>query len=299
MINNGIKTSFTIKDLENLSGIKAHTIRMWEKRHKVLTPMRTETNIRYYNASSLQKLLNVKLLNEHGYKLSMISALDEEKIAMMVRQIVSEKSAKFHAISNFKLAMMNFDQPLFFNTYNALLAEKSFRDVFYEVFIPLMEEIGFLWQTGTITPAHEHFISYLLRQKILTNTERIQMLEHTRHDKIFVLFLPKDELHDVGLMYVNYEITLNGYKSIYLGESVPLESLHGLKKLFKDIVYVSYLTVEPQADDLAKYLTRFQKEVMDKTSRFWILGKRTRNISGELPPNMRVYSQISELINEL
>lgn len=298
-MNNAIKNSFTIKDLENLSGIKAHTIRIWEKRHQVLSPMRTDTNIRYYDASSLQKLLNVKLLNEHGYKLSMISGLEDEKIALLVRQIVSEKSAKFHAISNFKLAMMNFDQPLFFNTYNALLAEKSFREVFYEVFIPLMEEIGFLWQTGTITPAHEHFISYLLRQKILTNTERIQMLDHTRHDKIFVLFLPKNELHDVGLMYVNYEITLNGYKSIYLGESVPLESLHGLKKLFKDIVYLSYLTVEPQSDELDKYLTRFQKEVMDKTSQFWMLGKRARNIPGNLPANMRVFSQISELINEL
>lgn len=299
MINSGIKTSFTIKDLENLSGIKAHTIRIWEKRHNLLTPMRTETNIRYYDAPSLQKLLNVKLLNEHGYKLSTISALGEERIALAVRQIVSEKSAKFHAISNFKLAMMNFDQPLFFNTYNTLLAEKSFREVFYEVFIPLMEEIGFLWQTGTITPAHEHFISYLLRHKILTNTERLQMLEHTRHDKIFVLFLPEGELHDVGLLYVNYEITLNGYKSIYLGESVPLDSLKDLKKLFNDIVFVSYLTVEPQADDLHHYLARFEKEVMDKTAQFWILGKRSRDITQGLPLNMRVFPNITQLVNEL
>lgn len=299
MINKGIKTSFTIKDLENLSGIKAHTIRIWEKRHNLLTPMRTETNIRYYDAPSLQKLLNVKLLNEHGYKLSMISALGEDKIALAVRQIVSEKSAKFHAISNFKLAMMNFDQPLFFNTYNTLLAEKSFREVFYEVFIPLMGEIGFLWQTDTITPAHEHFISYLLRQKILTNTERIQMLEHTRHDTIFVLFLPENELHDVGLLYVNYEITLNGYKSIYLGESVPMESLKDLKKLFRNIVFVSYLTVEPQLEALAQYLARFQKEVMDQDTQFWILGKRSRDITGGLPANIRVFSTITQLVNEL
>jgi len=298
-MNTAIKNSFTIKDLENLSGIKAHTIRIWEKRHQILSPMRTDTNIRYYDATSLQKLLNVKLLNEHGYKLTLISGLSDERIAAFVRQIVSEKSAKFHAISNFKMAMMNFDQPLFFNTYNALLAEKSFREVFYEVFIPLMQEIGLLWQTGTITPAHEHFISYLLRQKILTNIERIQVLDYTQHDKVFVLFLPKNELHDVGLMYVNYEITLNGFKSIYLGESVPLESLHDLKNLFKNIIYVSYLTVEPQADDLQKYLSRFSSEVMDETAQFWILGRRVQDMPEILPPNIRVFSQISDLINEL
>lgn len=298
-MNSSIKTSFTIKDLENLSGIKAHTIRIWEKRHKILEPMRTETNIRYYDSDNLQKLLNVRLLNEHGYKLTALRDLDKASIAMMVRQIVSEKSAKFHAISNFKLAMMNFDQPLFFNTYNALLAEKSFREVFYEVFIPLMQEIGLLWQTNTISPAHEHFISYLLRQKILTNTERIQMLEHTRLDKIFVLFLPKNELHDVGLMYINYEITLNGYKSIYLGESVPQESLHDIKKLFKDVIYVSYMTVEPQMDDLNKYVKKFKTEVMDETSQLWLLGSRTKDFKEGVGSNVRVFAQISDLINEL
>lgn len=298
-MNTSIKNSFTIKDLENLSGIKAHTIRIWEKRHGILSPTRTDTNIRVYDGSNLQKLLNVKLLNEHGYKLSTISAMDDNKVAMMVRQIVSGKSAKFHAISNFKMAMMNFDQPLFFKTYNALLAEKSFREVFYEVFIPLMEEIGLLWQTGTISPAHEHFISYLLRQKILTNTERIQILEPTQHDKVFVLFLPKDELHDVGLMYVNYEITLHGYKSIYLGESVPQESLHDLKKLFNPIVFVSYLTIAPQADEMTDYLERFSRNVMDENACFWLLGKRAQSISGTLPDRIRVLPDIQALINEL
>lgn len=296
---NAIKTSFAIRDLENLSGIKAHTIRIWEKRYQILTPMRTETNIRYYDSANLQKLLNVKLLNEHGYKLSRISMLSDEKLASLVRQIVSEKSAKYHAISNFKLAMMNFDQPLFFGTYNALLAEKSFREVFYEVFIPLMEEIGLLWQTGTVNPAHEHFISYLLRQKILTNIERIQNIEPIQSDKTFVLFLPKDELHDVGLMYIHYEITLNGYRSIYLGESVPMESLSDMKTLFNNVIYVSYFTVEPQSDAVGQYLKRFSKEIITDGSELWILGRRTLNIGEELPANVRAFSQISELVDEL
>ena len=170
---NNVKNVFSIKDLENLSGIKAHTIRIWEKRYNVLEPMRSDTNIRSYDIKNLQKLLNIVLLHNYGYKISKIGSLTQEQINKLANDIISEKSAKNHAISTFKMAMMNFDQSLFFNTYNQLLNEKSFREVFYTVFIPLMQEIGFLWQTETISPAHEHFISYLIKQKLLINTEKV------------------------------------------------------------------------------------------------------------------------------
>ena len=194
---NNIKNIFSIKDLENLSGIKAHTIRIWEKRYNVLEPMRTETNIRMYDLASLQKLLNITLLHNHGYKISKISKYPPEKIPFLVREIISEKSAKHHAINAFKMAMMNFDQTQFFTTFNTLLSEKSFREVFYEVFIPLMTEIGLLWQTNTISPAHEHFISYLIKQKLLINTEKVQILQPTKTDKVFVLYLPMNEIHEL------------------------------------------------------------------------------------------------------
>ncbi|MBC7494583.1 MAG: MerR family transcriptional regulator, partial [Flavobacterium sp.] len=177
---NNIKNTFSIKDLENLSGIKAHTIRIWEKRYNVLEPMRTDTNIRFYDLSCLQKLLNITLLHDYGYKISKISKMSEEKIPSLVREIISQKSAKHHAISSFKMAMMNFDQTLFTSTYNNLLSEKSFKEIFYDVFIPLMNEIGFLWQTDTITPAHEHFLSYLVKQKLLINTEKLQLVAPTK-----------------------------------------------------------------------------------------------------------------------
>ncbi|HMI06614.1 MAG TPA: MerR family transcriptional regulator, partial [Flavobacterium sp.] len=144
---NNVKTVFSIKDLENLSGIKAHTIRIWEKRYNVLQPMRTETNIRLYDLASLQKLLNITLLHSHGYKISKISQFPPEKIPQLVREILSERNTKNHAINAFKIAMLNFDQAHFINTYNTLLSEKSFREIFYEVFIPLMDELGILWQT--------------------------------------------------------------------------------------------------------------------------------------------------------
>lgn len=297
---NNVKNNFSIKDLENLSGIKAHTIRIWEKRYNVLEPMRTDTNIRFYDLSCLQKLLNITLLHEYGYKISKISKMPVEKIPALVKEIISAKSAKNHAISSFKLAMINFDQTLFTKTYDTLLSEKSFRDVFYEVFIPLMNEVGFLWQTDTITPAHEHFLSYLIKQKLLINTDKLQLIEPTKTDKVFVLFLPLNEIHELGLMYLNYEIILSGYKTIYLGESVPTENLKDIKKYFDNIVYVCYPTVEPNSSEINQYIKQIEKEVLDETSSLWVLGKMTefteqKNFSDKV----KIFNSIASLVTTL
>lgn len=302
MINNtgNVKNVFSIKDLENISGIKAHTIRIWEKRYKVLEPMRSNTNIRNYDLLSLQKLLNIVLLHNYGYKISRIAEHSSEKIELLVREIISEKSSKSHAINAFKMAMINFDQALFFNTYNNLLSEKTFREIFYDVVIPLMNEIGMLWHSGTITPAQEHFISYLIKQKLLINTEKLQILEPTRTDKIFVLYLPENEIHELGLMYLNYEILLNGYKSIYLGESVPLDSLKDMKKYFDSIVYVSYITVQPTKDQINDYVKEISTEILDANSQIWFLGRMTEFIDKKnLPKSMLFFNSISDLVNEL
>ena len=299
MINN-IKTVFSIKDLENLSGIKAHTIRIWEKRYNILEPIRTDTNIRTYDSANLQKLLNIVLLNTYGYKISRIAEFPSEKIVSLVREIISEKNSNNHALNAFKLAMINFDQVLFFNTYNSLLSEKSFREVFYEVVIPLMNEIGLLWQSGTISPAQEHFISFLIKQKLLINTEKVQILEPTRQDKIFVLYLPENEIHELGLMYLNYEILLNGYKTIYLGESVPIDSLMDMKKYFDNIVYISYLTVQPTKDAINDYLKEITTKIIDANSQIWFLGRMTEFIdTKDLPDTISVFNSISDLVGNL
>jgi len=297
---NNVKNVFSIKDLENLSGIKAHTIRIWEKRYNVLEPTRTDTNIRLYDLASLQKLLNITLLHNHGYKISKISKYPPEKIPQLVREIISEKSAKSHAISAFKMAMMNFDQTKFFSTYNTLLAEKSFREVFYEVFIPLMTELGLLWQSDTITPAHEHFLSYLIKQKLLINTEKVQVLEPTKQDKVFVLYLPMNEIHELGLMYLNYEILLHGYKTIYLGESVPTESLKDLNKYFDSIVFVSYMTVQPDKEHVNNYIKEIQETVLQDDSEIWLIGRMVEEIKpSTLNSTTRVFSSIANLVEEL
>ena len=128
---NNIKNQFSIKDLENLTGIKAHTIRIWEKRYNLLQPKRTDTNIRYYSLASFQKLLNVSYLNNNGYKISKIAKMEEHKIPILVREIAAESNLEGHAINAFKLSMLNFDQGLFYNTYESLLREKDFVESMY------------------------------------------------------------------------------------------------------------------------------------------------------------------------
>lgn len=297
---NNVKSVFSIKDLENLSGIKAHTIRIWEKRYNIFEPIRTETNIRTYDLASLQKLLNIVLLNSYGYKISRIAELTTEKIALLVREIISEKNSNNHALNAFKMAMINFDQALFLNTYTNLLSEKTFREVFYEVIIPLMNEIGLLWQAGTISPAQEHFIFYLIKQKLLINTEKVQILEPTRSDKVFVLYLPENEIHELGLMYLNYEILLHGYKTIYLGESVPIVSLKDMKHYFDNIVYISYLTVKPTKDAINDYMKEISTEIIDANSQIWLLGRMTEFIdTKDLPETFSIFTSISNLVSKL
>lgn len=297
---NNIKTIFSIKDLENLSGIKAHTIRIWEKRYNILEPMRTNTNIRMYDIASLQKLLNVTLLHNHGYKISKIATYPPEKIPSLVREIISEKSAKTHAINAFKMAMMNFDQVHFLATYNQLLSEKTFREVFYEVFVPLFEEIGLLWQSDTITPSHEHFISHLIKQKLLVNTEKIQALAPTKTDKVFVLFLPLNEVHQLGLMYLNYEILLHGYQTIYLGESIPIENLNDLYRNYDTIVFLTYMTVKPEKDAVNDYVKQIEETILNDTSEIWLIGRMTNYINDLLiNSKTKIFHSIPELVNNL
>lgn len=282
-MSNKIKSVFTIKDLENLSGIKAHTIRIWEKRYAILEPMRTDSNIRYYDIHNLQKLLNVATLNTFGYKISTIARLSPEKIPALVKEIISNKSLTNHVISNFKLAMINFDLTLFANTYTTLLEEKSFRSIFYEFFMPLLEEIGYLWQTGTISPAHEHFISALIRQKIAANIEKLQLLPPTKTDRVFTLYLPEDEIHEIGLMFVNYELLLNGYKTLYIGESMPLNYVKDIKAYFDNVTFVTYITQQPTIEEINKYISNVTAELLnDNSTKLYVFGRTAQYIKPSL-----------------
>ncbi|HKX87403.1 MAG TPA: MerR family transcriptional regulator [Flavobacterium sp.] len=298
---NNIKSVFSIKDLENLSGIKAHTIRIWEKRYNILQPMRTETNIRLYDAKNLQKLLNVVLLHNHGYKISKISKYSDEEIPNIVRDIISEKSVNHHAITEFKMAMMNFDQTQFLKTYNELLSERPFHEIFEEIFIPLLDEIGLLWQSDTISPAHEHFISHLVRQKVILHTERAQLETKINNNKTYILYLPLNEIHEIGLLYINYELIRHGCHTLYLGESIPIDNLKDVQKHFKKIIFISYWTVEPNRDSITEYIDSLEREILDNnTTEFWVLGRMISNINTDkMPDKMKTFLSIRNLLHTI
>jgi MerR family transcriptional regulator, light-induced transcriptional regulator len=295
-----IKTSFSIKDLENLSGVKAHTIRIWEKRYKLLKPERTDTNIRTYDLASLQKILNVALLNHHGYKVSRIAALHEDELYGKVRELAVEHGDWGSSINAFKLSMLNFDQQLFENVYDSLLTQYSFRDIFLNVFIKLLDEIGLLWISRTITPAHEHFISTLIQQKLLINAERIQGIIPDPK-KTFVLFLPLNEIHELGLLFIHFQLLHKGYRSIYLGPSVPVDNLLELQKVFRKVVFVSYFTVEPTVEKSKSYLAVIAKTILaTRDEKLHIIGRNTRHLDPQkLPPGIVLHKDLVSMVEIL
>lgn len=298
---NSVKKTFPIRDLENLSGIKAHTIRIWEKRYGLLEPERTDTNIRNYSLKSLQKLLNITLLYNHGVKISKIASIPEADLPGRVRELVALKSARSQAINAFKMAMINFDQSLFQKTFEGLEKEKSFREIFWQVFIPLLEELGLLWQTDTISPAHEHFITHLIQQKIQLSTEQVQAGQTEFQDRVFVLFLPENEIHQIGLLFVNYELACRGYQTIYLGQSTPLETLTDLIKYFEEPYFVSYFTVSPTREHLKDYLATFEQTLMkDAPSHLWVLGRQTEGLSeADFGDGFRFFNSIEQFLKAL
>jgi DNA-binding transcriptional MerR regulator len=298
---NSTEHVFSIKDLENLSGVKAHTIRIWEKRYNLLKPKRSKTNIRHYDLNNLQKLLNISFLNSNGFKISKIAALDETELAPKTRELAFMGKNDSQAIVAFKLAMLNFDQILFYNTYNCLLEEKSFRTIFYEVFIPLLFDLGMLWQTNTISPSHEHFLTVHIKQKILVHIERLQSTDPRPSTKTVVLFLPENETHDLGLLFINYEILSLGYHTIFLGENIPLNNLKYINKLYDDIIYISYFTIKPSDNDIYDYLKIFSEEYLSvNKNSAKLIGHRIRNLNPEnVPKNIMLYDKIEDLVKDL
>jgi MerR family transcriptional regulator, light-induced transcriptional regulator len=295
-----IKNSFSIKDLENLSGVKAHTIRIWEKRYNLLEPERSDSNIRTYNLQNLRKILNIAVLNKSGVKISKIADISEEELNHKVKDITLENKENSVAVNNFKIAMLNFDQSLFEETYNKLLACNSFRDVFLKEFLILLTDIGNLWTTNTISPAHERFISTLIKQKILINIERVQNV-NPRDDMTYILYLPMNEIHDIGVLYVHFELMLKGYKSVFLGPSVPLENLYELQHVFENITYISYFTVEPVVDRVYDYLNEMNNNILSKRNEpMHILGNNTKGLDkNKMPNNVKVHDSIIDLIDVL
>lgn len=296
-----VKNSFSIKNLENISGIKAHTIRIWEKRYNLLSPERTDTNIRRYSLDSLRKLLNITLLYNHGFKISKIANLDEGEIPILVRDIALKSNSEQVSINAFKLSMVNFDTLLFDATFDELIAKNDFTFIYLNIFIPLLNELGILWQTGAISPSHEHFIVNLVKQKIHIQTEIIQRSNAPDiNAKKFVLFLPEDEIHELTILFLNYFILQRGRKTIFLGQSVPTKSLKTLMSFSASLHYLTYLTVEPNKEEIDEYLSDFHYEIIQGfDNQLSVFGPQTQFINSEkLPEGIQIFEDIITFVEQ-
>ena len=244
---------YTIKDLENLSGIKAHTIRIWEKRYSLFSPVRSDTNIRSYSGSDLKKLLNVAQLNRVGIKISKIVAMAPVVLEQEVLDLYKESTEVELTIERLIASMIDLNEPEFEHILTDLLIDGPFESVVIEYILPFLERIGVLWQTGSISPAQEHFISNVIRNRIIVATDKLPV-PGTNKPLRFILFLRESELHELGLLFCNYIIKKEGYKTIYLGQSVPLADLVVVQEEYQANYIVTSMINSNLAPEADKYL---------------------------------------------
>jgi DNA-binding transcriptional MerR regulator len=214
---------FTIKDLENLSGIKAHTIRIWEQRYNFLKPNRTDTNIRYYGNQELKTILNISLLNKYGYKISHINKMTEQELRTKIVSL-SDRIAQQERLVNELIAyMIDLDIESYERILDSFILAKGIDKAITQIVFPFLHRVGVLWVTNHINPAQEHLVTNVIRQKLIVGIEG--MMTHRRTDKTVLLFLPEGEHHELGLLYVYYLLKTQGVRILYLGEDVPLDDV--------------------------------------------------------------------------
>jgi DNA-binding transcriptional MerR regulator len=218
---------YSISDLEKLTGIKAHTIRIWEKRYGIILPERTGTNIRFYNVNDLQRLLNITFLNKHGFKISLISGMSDSEVQSQVARICELPGSEDGYISDLLIAVSDLDEDRFEKMLNGSLLKLGFEQSFLQVVFPFLEKINLLWQIGKINACQERFVNNLIRHKLVVAIDG--MVGHNQStDKHFLLYLPSGQYDEINLLYANYLLHKVGHQVIYLGPSIPLEHLRSL-----------------------------------------------------------------------
>jgi MerR family transcriptional regulator, light-induced transcriptional regulator len=237
--------SFTIKDLENLSGIKAHTIRIWEQRYSFLKPNRTGTNIRFYSNDELKRLLNVALLNKFGFKISHIDKMNEAEICEKIHALNQQEALQERIVSMLIENMIDLDMDAFEEELNDFIAAKGIEKTISQIIFPFLEKIGILWLTNHINPGQEHLVTNVIRQKLIAGIESVRST--VKINKSILLFLPETEYHELSLLFMNYMLKNKGVTTIYLGCSIPLKDVEYLVNLKKpDYIYTHLTTVGPK-----------------------------------------------------
>lgn len=290
--------SFTIKDLENLSGIKAHTIRIWEQRYQFLKPSRTETNIRYYSCDELKKLLNVALLNKYGFKISHIDKMREEELSEKIMSLTGNEALQERIINELIQAMIDLDMDKLEDTLDRYIHSKGIERAITQIIFPFLEKIGVLWLTNHINPAQEHLVTNIIRQKLVVGIDQVRSSLHSR--KSVLLFLPEGEHHEIGLLFVHYLLKSRGVNVIYLGANVPMADVEYVVKLKKPDYLFSHLTSVTHKFNFDKFLAAITKKI-DSTS-VVISGQLAQTYQKRMPGTIhfkKSFAEVMEFISQL
>lgn len=268
---------YSIKDLEKLSGIKAHTIRIWEKRYALISPRRTDTNIRYYDDNDLRKIINVSLLNNHGIKISRIASLSDTEINLKITELSATQGEMSLHVDQLVVAMVELDEEKFEKVLAALILRYGFERTIVEIVYPFLDKVGVLWQTENISPAQEHFISNLIRQKIIVAIDGLPLpaKDATR----VMLFLPENELHEIGLLFIHYLVRKSGCRTFYLGQSVPYADIKSVYGVHHPDVLITAFISSISKDAIDTYIGKLSKDFKKSrilVSGYQLLGYKTR-----------------------
>lgn len=287
--------AFTIKDLENLSGIKAHTIRIWEQRYNFLKPQRTNTNIRYYSNDELKTVLNIALLNKYGFKISHIDRMQPQEIREKILSLGDARAIQERIINDLVQEMIDLEMERFEKILANYIAAKGIERAVIQIIFPFLEKIGILWQTGHINPAQEHLVTNIIRQKLIVGIETT--VSHIKLDKTFLLFLPEGEHHELGLLFMYYLLKSRGARTIYLGANVPLKDAEHVIKLKKpDIVFV-HLTATASSFNFEKFLNNVEQRFGSVGT--IISGQLTQQYKKRIPASVQFKRSLSEVMEYL
>ncbi|HKL67303.1 MAG TPA: MerR family transcriptional regulator [Bacteroidales bacterium] len=283
---------YTIKDLERLSGIKAHTIRIWEKRYDIVDPGRTDTNRRRYSDEDLKKLINISILNRNGFKISKIASLSVSEIQEKVAYMSQDPSQTDTQIESLVVAMINLDELSFNELVTRSILSRGFVDTFTSIIFPFLHRVGMLWVTGSISPGQEHFVTNLIRQKLISNIDA-QVIKRNDASKI-LLFLPENEMHELGLLFLTYLAKKYGHEVLYLGPVTPLDSVRRSVDIWPADFIVTATYTEIAAKDRDKYLDELSDSFKDR--KIIVSGNLAKDAGSDLPSNIICASTPEEFI---
>ena len=284
---------YSIKEISELSGIKAHTLRIWEQRYSFIIPKRTDTNIRYYDDEDLKLILNIALLKNNGHKISMICTMDEKDLLYEVKQLMEKKLGFPEQIEGLTLAMLELDEDRFEKILSTNILQIGFERTMLNLIYPFFQKIGILWQTGAITPAQEHFISNLVRQKIIVAIDG-QVVPSTNYNKKYLLYLPENELHEMSLLFSSYIIKSRNNKVIYLGQNVPHNDLIRIYKDHNPDYLLTVFTTSPSVNQMQAYINKISDSF--KNSTVLISGHQVVGQDIDLPGNIKLLNKLQDLI---